>query len=76
MSKPRADRLKAELLERANAEGKTQEQIAEKMGISLSTYKRLLKKHTGDWTIDQLTLALRAVDIRMTIRTNYAEAVK
>jgi len=74
MSKPRADRLKAELLERANAEGKTQEQIAEKMGISLSTYKRLLKKHTGDWTIDQLTLALRAVDIRMTIRTNYAEA--
>jgi len=74
MSKPRADRLKAELLERANAEGKTQEQIAEKMGISLSTYKRLLKKHTGDWTIDQLTLALMAVDIRMTIRTNYAEA--
>jgi len=73
MSKPRADRLKAELLERANAEGKTQEQIAEKMGISLSTYKRLLKKHTGDWTIDQLTLALMAVDIRMTIRTNYAE---
>jgi len=60
-------------LERANAEGKTQEQIAEKMGISLSTYKRLLKKHTRDWTIDQLTLALRAVDIRMTIRTNYAE---
>ena len=71
-SKPRPDRLKAVLLERMRSEGKSQVQVAEKMGISVRTFQRLLSQHTEEWTVNQLTLALRAVDIRLTLRTlNY-----
>ena len=71
-SKPKPDRLKAVLLERMHSEGKSQAEIAEAMNVSPSTFQRLLKKHSGEWTIDQITLALRAVDVRLTMRTaNY-----
>jgi len=71
-SKPRPDRLKAMLLERMQSERKTQADIAAAMGISLSTYQRLQKRHTDEWTVNQLTLALRAVDIKLSLKTNYA----
>ncbi len=71
-SKPKPDRLKAVLLERMRSEGKSQAEIAEAMNVSPSTFQRLLKKHSGEWTVDQITLALRAVDVRLTMRTpNY-----
>ena len=71
-SKPRPDRLKAVLLERMRSEGKNQTDIAEAMSISLRTFQRLMAQHTEDWTVNQITLALRAVDVRLTMRTlNY-----
>ena len=71
-SKPRPDRLKAVLLERMRSEGKNQTDIAEAMSISLRTFQRLMSQHTEDWTVNQITLALRAVDVRLTMRTlNY-----
>ena len=71
-SKPRPDRLKAVLLERMRSEGKNQADIAEAMSISIRTFQRLMSQHTEDWTVNQITLALRAVDVRLTLRTlNY-----
>ena len=71
-SKPKPDRLKAVLLERMRSEGKNQMDIAEAMSISLRTFERLMTQHTEDWTVNQITLALRAVDVRLTMRTlNY-----
>lgn len=71
-SKPRPDRLKAVLLERMRSEGKNQTDIAEAMSISLRTFQRLMAQHTEEWTVNQITLALRAVDVRLTMRTaNY-----
>ena len=71
-SKPKPDRLKAVLLERMHSEGKNQTDIAEAMSISLRTFQRLMSQHTEDWTVNQITLALRAVDVRLTLRTlNY-----
>ena len=71
-SKPRPDRLKAVLLERMRSEGQNQTEIAEAMSISLRTFQRLMAQHTEDWTVNQITLALRAVDVRLTMRTlNY-----
>lgn len=71
-SKPRADRLKAILLERMRSEGKSQAEVAGAMNVSPSTFQRLLKKHSDEWTVNQITLALRAVDVRLTLRTiNY-----
>ena len=71
-SKPKPDRLKAVLLERMRSEGKNQMDIAEAMSISLRTFQRLMTQHTEDWTVNQITLALRAVDVRLTMRTlNY-----
>ena len=71
-SKPKPDRLKAVLLERMRSEGKNQTDIAEAMSISLRTFQRLMSQHTEDWTVNQITLALRAVDVRLTMRTlNY-----
>ena len=71
-SKPRPDRLKAVLLERMRSEGKNQTDIAEAMSISLRTFQRLMSQHTEEWTVNQITLALRAVDVRLTMRTaNY-----
>lgn len=71
-SKPRPDRLKAVLLERMRSEGKSQAEIAEAINVSPSTFQRLLKKHSDEWTVNQITLALRAVDVRLSLRTtNY-----
>ena len=71
-SKPKPDRLKAVLLERMRSEGKNQTDIAEAMSVSLRTFQRLMTQHTEDWTVSQITLALRAVDVRLTMRTlNY-----
>lgn len=71
-SKPRPDRLKAVLLERIRSEGKSQAEIAEAINVSPSTFQRLLKKHSDEWTVNQITLALRAVDVRLSLRTtNY-----
>lgn len=71
-SKPRPDRLKAVLLERMRSEGKNQTDIAGAMNISLRTFQRLMSQHTEEWTVNQITLALRAVDVRLTMRTaNY-----
>lgn len=71
-SKPRPDRLKAVLLERMRSEGKNQTDIAKAMSISLRTFQRLMAQHTEEWTVNQITLALRAVDVRLTLRTlNY-----
>ena len=71
-SKPKPDRLKAVLLERMRSEGKNQTDIADAMSISLRTFQRLMSHHTEDWTVNQITLALRAVDVRLTMRTlNY-----
>ena len=71
-SKPKPDRLKAVLLERMRSEGKNQTDIAEAMSVSLRTFQRLMTQHTEDWTVNQITLALRAVDVRLTMRTiNY-----
>ena len=71
-SKPKPDRLKAVLLERMRSEGKSQAEIAEAINVSPSTFQRLLKKHSDEWTVNQITLALRAVDVRLSIRTtNY-----
>lgn len=69
-SKPRPDRLKAILLERMKSEGKTQKNVADYIGISLSKFKLLLKKHTDFWEIGELILALRAVDVRLTLNTS------
>lgn len=68
-NRPRTDRLKAELLERMQAEGVTSGQIAEAMGISKSTYYRLMQTHTDEWTVNQLTEAFRAVKVRIKIST-------
>ena len=71
-SKPKPDRLKAVLLERMRSEGKSQAEIAEAINVSPSTFQRLLKKHSDEWTVNQITLALRAVDVRLSLRTtNY-----
>ncbi len=71
-SKPKPDRLKAVLLERMRSGGKSQAEIAEAMNVSPSTFQRLLKKHSDEWTVKQITLALRAVDVRLSLRTtNY-----
>lgn len=71
-SKPKPDRLKAVLLERMRSEGKSQAEIAEAIDVSPSTFQRLLKKHSDEWTVNQITLALRAVDVRLSLRTtNY-----
>ena len=71
-SKPRPDRLKAVLLERMRSEGIRQEKVANAMNVSPSTFQRLLKKHSDEWTVEQITLALRAVDVRLSLRTtNY-----
>ena len=71
-SKPKADVLKAKLLERMQSEGKSQTEVAEAMGVSLRTFQRLMAQHTENWTVNQITLALRAVDVRLTMRTlNY-----
>ena len=67
LNKPRRDRLKADLLERQNAYGKTNEQMAVAMGISRSTYQRLLKQHTEEWTVKQLQTAFHAVGVHLSI---------
>ena len=73
---PRADPLRGILLERMKALNMTQRDVAEKMGISLSTYQRLMKQHSDKWTLEELTLALRSVNVRLTTRTNYEELFK
>ena len=71
-SKPRPDRLKAVLLERIRSKGIRHDEVAKAMNISPSTFQRLLKKHSDEWTVEQITLALRAVDVRLSLRTtNY-----
>lgn len=71
-SKPKPDILKAKLLERMHSEGISQTEVAAAMDVSLRTFQRLMTQHTGNWTVDQITLALRAVDVRLTMRTlNY-----
>lgn len=71
-SKPRPDRLKAVLLERIRSKGIRHDEVAEAMNVSQSTFQRLLKKHSDEWTVEQITLALRAVDVRLSLRTtNY-----
>ena len=66
-NRPRRDTLKAALLERQRAEGVTNEELAEAMGISRSTLYRLMNEHTDNWTIAQLTLAFRAVKCRIRV---------
>lgn len=68
---PRPDRMKAVLLERMHSEGKNQMEVASAMNVSLRTFQRLMKQHTETWSIEQLTLGLRSVGIRLTLRTNY-----
>ena len=71
-SKPKPDRLKAVLLERIRSKGIRHDEVAEAMNVSPSTFQRLLKKHSDEWTVEQITLALRAVDVRLSLRTtNY-----
>lgn len=71
-SKPRPDRLKAVLLERIRSKGIRHDEVAKAMNVSPSTFQRLLKKHSDEWTVKQITLALRAVDVRLSLRTtNY-----
>lgn len=70
LSKPRRDRLKADLLERQLAYNKTNEDMAAAMGISRSTYQRLLKQHTEEWTVKQLTAAFHEVGVRLHITSD------
>ena len=67
LSKPKKDRLKADLLERMGAYKMTNAEMAAAMKISRSTFQRLLKEHTDEWTVEQLTLAFRAVKVRLSI---------
>ena len=67
--KEKRDSLKAELLERMTATHTTNADMAEYMNISRSTFQRLLKEHTDEWTVEQLTLAFRAVKVRLSITT-------
>ena len=69
LSKPKKDRLKADLLERMDAYNMTNAQMAEAMEISRSTFQRLMKTHTDEWTISQITLAFRAVKTRISVNT-------
>ena len=68
-NKPRRDQLKAELLERQKAYRKTNQEMADAMGICRRTYQTLLNTHTDEWTVKQLELAFRAVGVRLSVRT-------
>ena len=69
LSNPKKDRLKADLLERMDAYNMTNAQMAEAMQISRSTFQRLMKAHTDEWTLEQITLAFRAVKTRISVNT-------
>ena len=67
--KEKRDSLKAELLERMTATHTTNADMADAMHISRSTFQRLMKTHTDDWTVSQIKSAFRAVKVRISLTT-------
>lgn len=64
LNRPPADLIKALILERKNAYRLSDEEMAEKMGVSRGTYQRRIhRQSTADWPLGQITKLCRALDV-------------
>jgi len=61
------DSIKGEILAGMVSQNITAEEMADALKISISTFYRLLKKHTDSWTIGQVRTALKCCGLELNI---------
>ena len=66
MGRPKTrDPIKGVILESMLRLGLDAEDMATAVGVSRSTFYRMMKEHTDTWTIHQVSAALSACDLRL-----------
>lgn len=63
LNSPPSDPLRGMVLDRQYSYGKTQDDIAQVLGISRSTWNRMLRNGSATWTWEQVRKLCRYLDI-------------